>query len=487
MSLGRKIGGGSMSESRIWTPKSLDEALIFIHTHAEGAHYWVKQDYAIDPSSKSPHYAIFGFGGAQLRMHEEDGTYRPWVFRNDLEAARLIYTAEYFGVGSLPLSLEDIVLSVPNLTVMNNFGNGPLISLESGMVTDAAYIRQFVFLLGSNNIKLVNADRLNYGLIISPQDPYYGKNRPKGPVAVLHFPEARSLPDAHLKESKNYSFSTRGVTIKNTVFLPWLERERPQMFVVDQNGNRTELDERQKDEMIAYLRPRLAEVLYHDEYGRPMECSADNIAIIKDGQMLSPDVKTKRALPGWTMQIGEGIASSIGLETKRENFDFKSLLGSDGFYMTGNACGMEEIDAIAECEWDYDEQLRLQPKGPVTIYKVGNAQGSEKIARIKEEYEKIRAGRGQEYGNFGFYVDECFNAGEIKELHEKAREMMRLRKEAKCKSAPMLAEAGRIFGDIAAKPATFGIPGGLLGRLPPNFKTTIKNGELRYAKMLGVK
>ena len=448
----------------VYTPQTKDGLIIGFH-QPDGKFSIVQESAAeIAVRSKSAHYSLSGFEGGKVVVHfTEGGKQRLYLFHYDWNAARLVKQNEFWGFGKNGLSVEKHMLALVNILYANGWDANPVMRIDgSGLLTSEMYVRPLLYLPDSDNIRLSNREPFRLMLIVSPEKPYHEGADPAG-MAVLHCPQARTLPNPQYKVSENYGISSRWVewVREEKKFVAWLEKERPEIIV---NGQK--LTEGQKKAKIEEMRASLQEIIFHNHDGNVCELSAENVAIaeksygrIYKARFLTPPIEAG-VLPGFTMQIHELIAERLGLEAQRENFTLERLKHSDLALMTGNAAGGVRIKEVAECGWNEVEPGIWVPHGPVQITAVGNEKGLDIFQKMKQEYEKTLQGRSC-LGKFGVYADEFLSERDIGRIREATTEAVNTMKKT-------------------------GMP--LVGSIHEGYQSRLEGGrQLRYAGFLRIK
>ena len=116
------------------------------------------------------------------------------------------------------------------------------------------------------------------------------------------------------------------------------------------------------------------ESLMLDEHGWVLECTGDNIFIVKDGVLITPPTYIG-VLEGITRDVVIEVAGKMGVPFKEEIFSSYTLYNADECFLTGTAA---EIVPVVE----------------VDGRKISNGKPGEITKKIREEFKKITCKRG---------------------------------------------------------------------------------------------
>ncbi len=243
------------TDGAAYTPRNKDGLIIGFH-QPDGSFSIVPESVAdIAVRSKSAHYSLSGFEGGKVVVHSpEGGKQRLYLFHYDWNAARLAKQNEFWGFGENGLSVEKHMLALVNVLYANGWDVNPVKRLDgSGLATPEMYVRPLLYLPDSDNIRLSNREPFRLRHSLPPEKPDHEGADPQG-MAVVHCPQARTLPNPQYKVSENYGISSRWVewVREEKKFVAWLEKERPEIAV---NGQM--LTEEQKSAKIEELRASL--------------------------------------------------------------------------------------------------------------------------------------------------------------------------------------------------------------------------------------
>lgn len=407
-------------------------------------------------TSKTLHYGAVNFEGAKVAVHQkEDGRgHRLYMVHYDWNIARLQKGIRTWGFGSPGLSQEEHATALVNLLYANGWDAAPVTTLD-GKFSPAndMYVRPFTYFGESNNITLRNEHPFGFALIVSPQPPYHGGGKETG-MALLSVPEPRNLAAAWEKRGDNYPNSMLWVR-RMRDFAAWVAEGRPKIYVDGVKAVASGYEN-----AVGIIRESLKEILFRNRNGAATEGSAENVGIISGSRLMTPGID-EGCLPGFTMQKVELIVQGMGMETRRESFGIEEFKRADAPLITGNAAGAVMPKWLVECSWDRPETGEYLPEGPVCITTLGTAQGAELYGKIKQEQDRIIAGKSQ-LGKFGVYADEFVTAADIRNIREMTAEMV--------KSAEKR---------IAAQ---------LFGRAPEGWRTRLAHGrQITYAQRFGIK
>ncbi len=121
-----------------------------------------------------------------------------------------------------------------------------------------------------------------------------------------------------------------------------------------------------------------------DSNGMVCEGSADNIFMVKNGKVLTP--QKKGILEGFTRETAISIAQEFGIETIETDITRDQLYSADEVFLTGTAA---EIEPVVE----------------IDFRKIGDGKKGSITGRIKERYLKIVHGDGPESEKYLTYVN----------------------------------------------------------------------------------
>ncbi len=117
--------------------------------------------FAIDPAGAVLHYAQEVFEGLKAYRHADGSV---WLFRPEMNARRLIRSAERLGLPQLPE--EDFLTSVRNVVVSDERW------VPNGEGEMSLYLRPFMF-ADENYLGVRAAETVRYAVIASPVGPYF--------------------------------------------------------------------------------------------------------------------------------------------------------------------------------------------------------------------------------------------------------------------------------------------------------------------------
>ena len=89
------------------------------------------------------------------------------------------------------------------------------------------------------------------------------------------------------------------------------------------------------------------EAVMLNEAGNVAECTGDNIFILKDGKMFTPDIESG-ILVGVTRAVVIMLAKRMGLEVVETKLKFEDLLAADEMFLTGSAAEVIAVTQIDE-------------------------------------------------------------------------------------------------------------------------------------------
>ena len=443
-------------KTQIYTPTKKKEAIILTYSQEDGTIFRLHGSETVPILSPSVHYAISGFEGAKVVVHETKDGRRLYLLHYDWNVSRLNSQVKFWGLGELGMSDEQHMTAVANLLYANGWDQNPILKLLKdglGKETNQFYVRPLLLQPDAENITLRATERFGLALIVLPSGNYHGDATDNG-LMVLNVPEPRRLQAPQYKLSENYPYSERWSKTGVDNFKEWIASERPEII-----WDGEKLSGSKRDERAQTIINRLNEVLCHNDDGVITEGSAENVAIISGGVFKTPPIEAG-ALPGFTMQKAEIIAGKVGLTPIRQPFGLEELLQSEAM-MTGNAAGAVPVCWVVECKWDIGEDFIYRPRGPIKVTTVKKSIDGYHYQKIKKELDLILAGKS-ELGKFGIYADELLSGKDIARIREMTQDLVR------SMDKKMRAE--------------------LVGKAPADFRSTLADGkQLRYAKLLNIK
>jgi len=116
------------------------------------------------------------------------------------------------------------------------------------------------------------------------------------------------------------------------------------------------------------------EAVMLNNYGRVAECTADNIFLSKNGELVTP-LSTEGALPGVTRAAVLGLARQIGLKTRKTLMGLHDLYNAHEVFLTGT--GAEIVPVVS-----LDGRT------------IGDGKPGEVTGRLFEEFRKLRVQDG---------------------------------------------------------------------------------------------
>ncbi|MCX8198263.1 MAG: aminotransferase class IV [Candidatus Micrarchaeota archaeon] len=435
-----------------YSPQAFNQMVVFSVSPSGEQAFSVLGETAVRITSKTLHYGAVNFEGAKVVAHEmEDGRHRLYLLHYDWNIARLQRGMQTWGFPGPSLTQDEHALALVNLLYANGWDALPILTLDGNFSpAKEMYVRPFIYFGESSNITLRNRHAFGFSLIVSPQPPYHGNG---SKMALLSIPEPRSLPAPWEKRGDNYPNSMLWVK-RMEDFVRWAQSAFPEIYV---DGWKT--FGRGYDRALEIIRS-LKEILFRNKEGAVVEGSAENVGIIRGNRLLTPRIEDG-CLPGFTMQKVELIAQDMGMEARRQAFDLEEFKRSDAPLLTGNAAGAVMPGWLVEAEWEAKGPGEYEPKGPVRITTLGTERGKEIFQKIKQEQEKIIAGKSH-LGKFGAYADEFLSEQDIKNIREMTAEMLK-----------------RAERKIQAE---------LFGKAPEGWKTQLYGGrKITYAERFGIK
>jgi branched-chain amino acid aminotransferase len=117
--------------------------------------------FAVDPAGAVLHYAQEVFEGLKAYRHSDGSV---WLFRPEMNARRLIRSAERLGLPTLPE--EDFLTSVRSVVTADQRW------VPNGEGEKSLYLRPFMF-ADENFLGVRSAERVRYAVIASPVGPYF--------------------------------------------------------------------------------------------------------------------------------------------------------------------------------------------------------------------------------------------------------------------------------------------------------------------------
>ncbi len=117
--------------------------------------------FAVDPAGAVLHYAQEVFEGLKAYRHSDGSV---WLFRPEMNARRLVRSAERLGLPTLPE--DDFLTSVRNLVIADERW------VPNGEGEKSLYLRPFMF-ADENFLGVRAAESVRYAVIASPVGPYF--------------------------------------------------------------------------------------------------------------------------------------------------------------------------------------------------------------------------------------------------------------------------------------------------------------------------
>ena len=97
-----------------------------------------------------------------------------------------------------------------------------------------------------------------------------------------------------------------------------------------------------------------------DSNGTVSECTGENVFIVRDGVILTPNSSDAGSLDGITQDSVETIARDLGYEVRHQSIIRTDLYTADEAFLTGTAAEVVPIRAVD------DRQVVAGKPGPVT-------------------------------------------------------------------------------------------------------------------------
>jgi len=331
----------------------------------------------IPPTAASLHYSHAVFEGMSLMR--VDG--RMSLFHPQLNLERMRSNAEAVGLDMRRFSDEGIISGIFTLAALDGYHrkrNGLMTIRKASKSVSRIYVRPLLY-AESEGLGLGARMRPRLLMKLSPMGRYLETDRNGGIDAML-YPLPRELPMPSVKISSNYQIGI-------------VSRQRMERF------NRR-------------YNERCVETVFTSRSGALVEGSGENLAIIKDGKVITPH-PSEGAIPGITMRLLSTIALRLGLGFEFGTFRPEEVESADALFMSGNAAGVVPVSCLTMVDKDF-----------ALVRKVFlDSAKCQALRALKREYERMEVGAGR-YAPFHVRMDDWMDHDRAESIHIQGRRMI---------------------------------------------------------------